>query len=151
VCVQPRAIGATSSPGVSPHDGAPRPERLHRVVSMDHGLESTKKVRRLPPPCRTLRRGLRGSLLFTPPPYLLYTPPHEPTESSHLWSLEVGNEWIGKPRQLRGAISGPNREPRSQNVKRMLSERETFVELPWAADSCPCVVSREPCYQYLLV
>ena len=41
---------------------------------------------------------------------------------------------------VENASSGPNREPRSQNVKRMVSERETVVERPWAADSCPCVV-----------
>jgi hypothetical protein len=44
-------------------------------------------------------------------------------------------KWKGKPRHKR-ALSGPNHAPRSQNVKRMLSERETVVE---AADCCPCV------------
>jgi hypothetical protein len=32
-----------------------------------------------------------------------------------------------------------------------MSERETVVELPWAADCCPCVRSCEPCYHSLLV
>jgi hypothetical protein len=46
VHLQPRAIGATSSPGEvdSVVGGPSRPERLQRVSSMDHGLESTKKV-----------------------------------------------------------------------------------------------------------
>ena len=41
---------------------------------------------------------------------------------------------------VKSAFSGPNWEPRVvKNVKLMVSERETVVELPWAADSCPCV------------
>jgi hypothetical protein len=40
----------------------------------------------------------------------------------------------------KSALSGPNHEPRGQNVNRMLSERETVFELPWAGDCCPCVV-----------
>jgi hypothetical protein len=52
---------------------------------------------------------------------------------------------VGSRRQGQQAVSvkstlaGPNREPRSQNVKWMLSERETVVSLPFAADRCPCV------------
>jgi hypothetical protein len=38
-------------------------------------------------------------------------------------------------RLLRAPSPGQTEEPRSQNVKWMLSERETVVELP-----CPCVV-----------
>jgi hypothetical protein len=47
-----------------------------------------------------------------------------------------------KQRQLKSALSGPNREPSSQNVKLIGSSPSvrTVVELPWAADSCPCVV-----------
>ena len=42
---------------------------------------------------------------------------------------------------VKSAIAGPNREPRSQNVELnwTVSEREKVVELPWAADCCPCV------------
>jgi hypothetical protein len=46
----------------------------------------------------------------------------------------------GKQRQLRVPSAEQTDEPRSQNVKLMLSVREIVVELPWAADSCPCVV-----------
>jgi hypothetical protein len=49
---------------------------------------------------------------------------------------EEGNKWIRKQRQLRAPY--PDRTV-SRGVKMssqwMLSERETVVELPWAADS----------------
>jgi hypothetical protein len=54
----------------------------------------------------------------------------------------VGGKGIEKQRQLSAPERGPNREVRSRNVKLiwMLSDRETVVELPFAADRCPCVV-----------
>ena len=48
-------------------------------------------------------------------------------------------DWETAP--VKSALSGPNREPRSQNAKLVgVSEGETVVELPWAAGCCPCVV-----------
>jgi hypothetical protein len=41
---------------------------------------------------------------------------------------------------VKSALSGPNHEPRSPNVELIgFQSVRAAVELPWAADSCPCV------------
>ena len=72
-------------------------------------------------------------------------PCDSPTLAPHaqgaLGAVPRANTWIGKQRQLRAPSQDQTEEPRSPNVELSgLSERETVVELPWAADTCPCVV-----------
>jgi hypothetical protein len=43
----------------------------------------------------------------------------------------VGKKWIGKQRQSKSAISGPNRAEESKCQINWMSVRETVVELPW--------------------
>ena len=77
----------------------------------------------------TVREGPRPSLDLTR--CRKVTDERMPTSCAHVLQPLGRSKWIGKQRQLR-APSGPNREPRSQNVKLIgcCFERETVVELP---------------------
>jgi hypothetical protein len=63
----------------------------------------------------------------------------DPRQCGRMWAARATPQSTSN--RIKRALSGANRAEESKcHINWTLSERESVVELPWAADSCPCVV-----------